>query len=191
MQLIPSVPGVKLELTIDLGMQRAMRDALVKQMAFAQANGRQTDPNYLVHSAVGIALDPRNGELLAMVSLPSFDPQLFITGTDAKAITALIKDNVRKPLLNKAIADAYPPGSTLKPFFASAGVTRGRAKDKHHVQLYEHHQYSPLHQRRLLRAKALLDIRTWHLTTWAAERHSGHYEFLRHLFLQCRAEPRD
>ena len=98
-QLIPSVPGAKLELTIDLGMQRAMRDALVKQMAFAQAAGRMTDPNYLVHSAAGIALDPRNGELLAMVSLPSFDPQVFITGTDAKAITTLIKDNMRKPLL--------------------------------------------------------------------------------------------
>ncbi len=127
-QLIPPVPGVKLELTIDLGVQRAMRDALVKQMAFAQANARQTDPNYVVHSAVGIALDPRNGELLAMVSLPSFDPQVFIAGTDAKAITALIKDNVRKPLLNKAIADAYPPGSTLKPFFASAGLQEGVLK---------------------------------------------------------------
>jgi len=127
-QTIPAVPGAKLELTIDLGMQRAMRDALVKQMAFAQANARQTDANYLVHSAVGIALDPRNGELLAMVSLPSFDPQVFIAGTDAKAITALIKDNVRKPLVNKAIADAYPPGSTLKPFFAAAGLHEGVLK---------------------------------------------------------------
>lgn len=116
------VPGAKLELTVDLGLQRAMRDALVKQMAFAEVEGRKTDPAHTIASAVGVVLDPRNGEVLAMVSLPSYNPMLFVEGRDAKAINALIKDNVRKPLLNKAIAEVYPPGSVLKPFLAAAGL---------------------------------------------------------------------
>jgi len=127
-QEIPAVIGSTLQLTIDLGLQRVMRDALIKQMAFAQSAARETDASYTVHSAAGIAIDPRNGELLALVSLPSFDPQLFITGTDGKAISALFKDDVRKPMLNKGVEDAYPPGSTLKPFFAAAGLQEGVLK---------------------------------------------------------------
>ncbi len=127
-QEIPAQQGNKLELTLDLGLQKAMRDALLKQMAIAEVETRKTDASHSVHSAVGIALDPRNGEILAMVSLPSFDPKIFVEGRDAKAITALFKDTARKPTLNKAIAEVYPPGSVFKPFLAAAGLQDGVLK---------------------------------------------------------------
>ena len=127
-QEVAAQPGNKLELTIDLGLQKVIRDALQKQMAFAEVEARKTDASHSVHSAVGIALDPRNGEILAMVSLPSFEPKLFVEGRDAKAITALFKDTARKPTLNKAIAEVYPPGSVFKPFLAAAGLQDGTIK---------------------------------------------------------------
>ena len=78
-QLIPSAPGKNLELTIDVNLQRAVQDAL--QEAVAEGGGgcaRMLDPNASVHSAVAVVLDPRNGEILAMVSLPAYDNQVFI-----------------------------------------------------------------------------------------------------------------
>ncbi len=127
-QLIRSTPGKNLELTIDVNLQKAVRDALLKQMALAQEAAQGLDAAATVTSAVGVVLDPRNGEVLAMVSLPSYDNQVFIDGKDPKRIKAYFDDNVNKPMLNKALYELYAPGSTLKPFMAAAGLQDGSLK---------------------------------------------------------------
>ncbi len=68
-----------------------------------------------------VAIDPRNGEILALVSMPSFDPNLFVNGISMANYSAL-RDSPRRPLFNRAITGQYPPGSTTKPFFGLAGL---------------------------------------------------------------------
>lgn len=106
-----AIPGDSLHLTIDIELQRAAREAL--------GNRR---------GAV-VALDPATGEVLTMVSSPSFDPNLFVDGIDQQAYSALrtLKD---KPLLNRALYGRYAPGSTIKPVFAEAAVDTGLDPEK-------------------------------------------------------------
>ena len=68
-----------------------------------------------------VAIDPRNGEILALVSKPTFDPNLFVEGIDAENWAAL-NESIDKPLLNRALRGTYPPGSTYKPFMALAAL---------------------------------------------------------------------
>jgi penicillin-binding protein 2 len=92
-----------------------------------------------------VALDPANGDVLAMVSLPSFDPNLFVTGIGAKAYAEL-RDSIDRPLFNRVLRGLYPPGSTIKPAVAAAGLDSGvftaqtRVFDPGYFQLpnYEH-----------------------------------------------------
>jgi penicillin-binding protein 2 len=75
-------------------------------------------------SGAAVAIDPRNGQVLAMVSVPSFDPNLFVNGigrADYKALTTAPD----KPLYNRALRGVYPPGSTVKPFLALGGLEYG------------------------------------------------------------------
>ncbi len=71
-----------------------------------------------------VALDPRNGGVLALVSKPGFDPNLFVDGIDP-ANWGLLNDSPDRPLINRALRGAYPPGSTIKPFMALAGLELG------------------------------------------------------------------
>ncbi len=68
-----------------------------------------------------VAIDPRNGEVLALVSKPGYDPKLFVEGIDAKSYRELLEDQGR-PLYNRALLGTYPPGSTIKPFMATAAL---------------------------------------------------------------------
>src|SRR5881628_337926 len=105
----PIVPrrGVDLELTIDLDVQRAAEEA------FAPG----------ARGAV-VALDPRNGEVLALASKPNYDPNEFSTGITQERWSEL-SGGGNYPLFNRAIQAAYPPGSTLKPFTSLAGLECG------------------------------------------------------------------
>jgi len=107
----PPVPGHKLMLTLDLELQRAATDAL-------RAGMREAG------SPVGVvvALDPRTGEVLAMVSLPTYDDNLFSGGISFEDYTRLSSDRYR-PLVNHAISGQYPPGSTFKIIPACAALT--------------------------------------------------------------------
>jgi penicillin-binding protein 2 len=95
---------------MDLDLQR------VAEEAFASADPEK--PDYM---GALIALDPRNGDVLALVSKPSFDPNAFAGGIDSAAWTALQTDPW-KPLNNRAISGLYPPGSTYKVIVAAAGL---------------------------------------------------------------------
>ncbi|MCM3563594.1 penicillin-binding protein 2 [Hydrogenophaga intermedia] len=74
-----------------------------------------------------VAIDPRNGEVLALVSKPTFDPNLFVEGIDVDNWRAL-NESIDKPLLNRALRGGYPPGSTYKPFMALAALETGARK---------------------------------------------------------------
>lgn len=100
------IPGKDLTLTLDLRLQQAAEAALA---------GRR--------GAI-VALQPATGEVLAMVSQPSFDPNLFVTGISFKAYGEL-RDSIDRPLFNRVLRGLYPPGSTIKPMMAVAGLDTG------------------------------------------------------------------
>ena len=68
-----------------------------------------------------VAISPHNGEILAYISQPNFNPNLFVNGIDHKNWD-LLNNNKSRPLLDRVIKGLYPPGSTLKPFVAIAGL---------------------------------------------------------------------
>ncbi len=107
-----AVPGQDLKLTIDIDLQRTA------ELALGDANG-----------AV-VAMDPRNGEILAMVSHPSYDPNAFAVRINRADWNELIT-NPNHPLMNKAIQDQLAPGSTFKIIMSAAGLQEGVAQDMH------------------------------------------------------------
>ncbi len=74
-----------------------------------------------------VAIDPRNGEVLALVSKPTFDPNLFVDGIDARELERAQRVASTSPLLNRALRGTLPPGSTYKPFMALAALETGSA----------------------------------------------------------------
>lgn len=85
-------------------------------------------------AGAAVAIDPRTGEILAMVSLPGYDVRLFAKGITQQEFDVLLEKDVpdqekRHPLQDRAIASQYPPGSTIKPFIAMAGLHNGKIKD--------------------------------------------------------------
>ncbi|AIL59877.1 penicillin-binding protein 2 [Pseudomonas alkylphenolica] len=100
------IPGKDIVLSLDIKLQEAAEAAL---------GGRR--------GAV-VALDPNTGEVLAMVSQPSFDPNPFVTGISFKAYADL-RDSIDRPLFNRVLRGLYPPGSTIKPAVAIAGLDSG------------------------------------------------------------------
>lgn len=102
----PPVPGKNLYLSIDVRLQKAAASAFQNRPGAA------------------VAIDPRNGQVLAMVSVPSFDPNLFVNGIASADYRALL-NAPDKPLLNRAMQGAYQPGSTVKPLLGLGGLVEG------------------------------------------------------------------
>ncbi|HEY8682790.1 MAG TPA: penicillin-binding protein 2, partial [Rhodanobacter sp.] len=100
------IPGRNLYLSIDVRMQKAT------EAAFAGRPG------------AAVAIDPRNGQVLALVSVPTFDPNLFVNGISSADYSGLMTAE-DKPLYNRALRGVYPPGSTVKPFLALGGLEYG------------------------------------------------------------------
>jgi len=98
-----SISGSDLFLHFDINMQRLAAEALGE------------------HNGAVVAMDPRDGGILALVSKPDFDPNDFVTGISSKKYSVL-RDSPDRPLFDRALRGAYPPGSTLKPFVALAGL---------------------------------------------------------------------
>ncbi len=109
----PGEAGHDLVLTLDTRLQKAARDALGKE------------------SGSIVAMNPKTGEVLAMVSTPGFDPNLFVNGISYKDYGRL-RDDPEQPLFNRSLKGRYPPGSTVKPVVALAGLDAGimRAEDR-------------------------------------------------------------
>ncbi len=99
----PPVPGKNLYLNIDVRLQA------VAEQAFGKNNGAL------------VAINPTTGAVLALVSMPSFDPNLFVNGVDHKTYQAL-SNSPNRPLFNRALRGQYAPGSTIKPFIGLGGL---------------------------------------------------------------------
>lgn len=110
------VSGLNLKLNMDAGLQKKIYDEIAAESE--KLSGRFKKDGLMAAAA---AIDPRNGGVLAMISLPSYDNNLFAKGISAKDYNSLI-NNPNSPLLNRAIAGNYPPGSTIKPLIASAAL---------------------------------------------------------------------
>ena len=107
-------PGDDLYLNLDINLQK------VSIEAFADKRGAL------------VAIDPENGHLLAMVSMPDYDANLFVNGIDSKTYKAL-NTSWERPLFNRTILGSYPPGSTTKPFFALAGLETNNIQLDHEI----------------------------------------------------------
>lgn len=105
------IPGDDLYLTIDKNLQAAAEKAVDEQLKAINA-----------HAAAAVALNPQTGEILAIVSRPAFDPNLFAHGISTKDWNAL-NNNPYHPMDNKAISGEYPPGSTFKIVTGTAALT--------------------------------------------------------------------
>ena len=103
----PATPGNTIKLSIDIKLQK-----LIEEM-------------YGDRRGALVAIDPRNGEVLAFVSMPTFDPNLFVEGIDQEN-WQILNESIDKPLLNRALRGTYPPGSTYKPFMALAALETGK-----------------------------------------------------------------
>ena len=103
----PAVPGKNVVLSIDIKLQKLVEDL------------------YGPRRGALVALDPATGEVLAFVSKPTFDPNLFVEGIDVESWQTL-NESIDKPLLNRALRGTYPPGSTYKPFMALGALTTGK-----------------------------------------------------------------
>ena len=106
-----AIPGNSVVLSIDIKLQKLVEDLYGKRRGAL------------------VALDPKTGEVLAFVSKPTFDPNLFVDGIDAENWAAL-NESIDKPLLNRALRGTYPPGSTYKPFMALAALQTGKRSEK-------------------------------------------------------------
>jgi penicillin-binding protein 2 len=110
----PATPGNTVQLSIDIKLQQLV------EALYGQRRGAL------------VAMDPKTGEILAFVSKPTFDPNLFVEGIDSESWQTL-NESPDKPLLNRALRGTYPPGSTYKPFMALAALETGARRPEQSI----------------------------------------------------------
>lgn len=108
------VPGIDIQISLDLKLQQFTAELIDNRRAAV------------------VAIEPKTGEILALVSNPNYDPNEFVTGISFDAYNQL-RDDPDLPLYNRAIRGIYPPGSTLKPFTALAALDSGSIRPDHNV----------------------------------------------------------
>ena len=124
----PPVSGSDIYLTIDIELQKVAMESLKRNIEII----REKDVSKNFHDAyagAAVAIDVNTGEVLAMVSYPSYNPDIFLKN-DYDAINALYQANSHNPELNRTIQGTYAPGSTYKPLVAIAGLQEGSIKTK-------------------------------------------------------------
>lgn len=130
-----ALPGDDLYLYLDAGLQKQLFDSIEKQLSLHRAT-----------RAAAVAVDPKTGGVLALISIPSFDNNNFAHGVSEQQYQALLKEG-DLPLFNRAIAGTYPPGSTIKPLLAAAALQEGVIDDDTKIfdggALYVPNQYDP------------------------------------------------
>ena len=141
--------GGRVTLTIDVRLQRIVEEALA---------GRSSSSSGAELRRAAVLMDPRTGEVLAMASLPTFDPNIINPGTPAQTVQTVISDPA-SPMLNRAIGGRYAPGSTFKPITLLAGLESGAISPQDTVV-----------------CRGALQIGNWHRTfaCWKDVAHGGH-----------------
>jgi penicillin-binding protein 2 len=115
------IPGNNLTLTIDYKIQKAAEVAIDEQLTYLQTKSEFRNAK----AAAAIVMNPKTGEILAMVSRPTFNPNLFSGGISSKD-WKLLNENPNNPMDNKAISGEYPPGSTFKLVTGAAALELGK-----------------------------------------------------------------
>ncbi len=108
-------PGNGLLLNIDQGLQRKIQRSLTEMME------KLSSPRETLRRAAAVAVDPRDGGIRAIVSLPSFDNNLFVRGVSSQEM-GVLKEDPARPFLNRATAGQYPSGSIIKPLIGAAAL---------------------------------------------------------------------
>lgn len=111
LETTPPVPGLNLHLSLDVELQR------IAETAMGDNNGAL------------VAIDPSDGSMVALASMPTFDPNLFVGNLDVATFHEL-RDSINQPLFNRATRGRYPPGSTIKPLIGLAGLEYGVTTSK-------------------------------------------------------------
>src|SRR3989338_1881117 len=110
---VPAIPGSNVKLNIDFDLQKVIYDSMVAMLCKTGTK-----------RGAAVATNPQTGEILALISLPGFDTNLFAHGIKNNEYSALINDE-NNPLLNRVVSGTYPPGSTIKPAMALAALSEG------------------------------------------------------------------
>lgn len=130
---VDAIPGNKAVLSIDADVQRAAENTLDESVAALYADGAVN-----VGGGAAVAIDVNTGEIIAMASNPTFNPSTF-----SENYNSLLK-NPKNPMFNRALAGAYPPGSTFKPLTAIAGLEEGVIKGNENINCNGPYQaYAP------------------------------------------------
>ena len=121
------VPGNDVYLTIDIDVQQLVEEQLRAGLEVArnQTKAEEFDPDFVASAGAAVALDPRDGSLIAMASFPTYDPRDFIGGISQRLFDGLTSEENFSPILNRAIQGEYAPGSTFKPVTTYAALTQG------------------------------------------------------------------
>ncbi len=128
------VPGNDVWLTVDIDLQAVVEEELADALARARAIGEfeqaaphdgEDAPEIVGRAGAAVALDPRDGSVLAMASYPTYDPGDFVGGISRRLFAELTDPANHSPILNRAIQGTYSPGSTFKPFTALAALSEG------------------------------------------------------------------
>jgi penicillin-binding protein 2 len=133
-----AVPGDNLVLTLDYRIQKAAEEAMDEHLKYLQTKLG----NVNAKSAAAVVMNPKTGEILAMVSRPAFNPNLFNGGISAKD-WKVINDNPFHPMDNKAISGEYPPGSTFKIVTGTAALELGKVTPEEKILDTGHHWIIP------------------------------------------------
>jgi penicillin-binding protein 2 len=136
----PAQPGNSVRLTIDIGLQRVAERALRDGIALAKEH-----EEWNANGGAIVALDPRDGAVLAMASNPTYKPSVYVGRVDPKKLEPLTDRKVAAernyPGINRAIAGVYPPGSTFKPLTALAAISDGLLSPYEYIQCTPYAEY--------------------------------------------------
>ena len=125
------IPGNDVHLTIDLDIQSLVERELRRGLDDARRQeplrgpDASSPPDFVASAGAAVALDPRDGSILAMASFPTYDPREFVNGISQRQFNDLTAEENFSPILNRAIQGLYPPGSTFKVVTAYAALTQG------------------------------------------------------------------
>jgi penicillin-binding protein 2 len=121
--------GNNIRLTIDADVQKAAEDALEYGIRLAIEDGE-----WAAAGGALVAMDPRNGEIIALASNPTFDPSVYVGRVSPKELRGLANPAANHPTLDRAVSGVYPPGSTFKPVTALAALQEGLVQPDELIQ---------------------------------------------------------
>ncbi|MGI9016699.1 MAG: penicillin-binding protein 2 [Euzebya sp.] len=141
-----AIPGDKVQLTLDLGIQQQVEEALVAGINLARETpdsegGPGRGGNYQAPAGAAVVLDADTGEIVAMASYPTYDPEQFVGGVSQTYWDVLQDQENHFPLINRAIGATYPPGSVFKIVSAAAAMTYGFAAQDSYIPCPGEYEY--------------------------------------------------